>query len=180
MERFESGRSSCAYFSTERIHSISINKRTGAPFLRGSPVLLLFIQYYHFHISWACVQVLEPRNAGLTEGSRLVCQAGQPPLVSPHYKLRTILQTFSSSAQTIAILHTGKPPFHHVMEGLARSAITLARSVQWARSRSARFHLFAGIHFDIILASCSGSAISNTILSNSCPIRSRITTLPVS
>jgi arylsulfatase A-like enzyme len=35
------------------------------------------------------IQVLEPRNAGLTEGSRLVCQAGQPPLVSPHYKLRT-------------------------------------------------------------------------------------------
>jgi arylsulfatase A-like enzyme len=35
------------------------------------------------------IQVLEPRNAGLTEGGRLVCQAGQPPLVSPHYKLRT-------------------------------------------------------------------------------------------
>jgi len=35
------------------------------------------------------VQVLGPRNAGLTEGGRLVCQAGQPPLVSPCYKQRT-------------------------------------------------------------------------------------------
>lgn len=31
---------------------------------------------------------LEPRNAGLTEGDRLVCQAGKPYLVSPKYQER--------------------------------------------------------------------------------------------
>jgi arylsulfatase A-like enzyme len=31
---------------------------------------------------------LEPRNCGLTDGDRLVCQAGKPPIVSPHYRER--------------------------------------------------------------------------------------------
>lgn len=32
--------------------------------------------------------ILEPRQAGLTEEGRLVCQAGRPPLVSPNYQKR--------------------------------------------------------------------------------------------
>jgi len=31
---------------------------------------------------------LAPRNAGLTDGNRLVCQAGKPYTVSPHYRAR--------------------------------------------------------------------------------------------
>lgn len=31
---------------------------------------------------------LEPRGLGLTDGDRLVCQAGKPPIISPHYELR--------------------------------------------------------------------------------------------
>ncbi|CAG7644196.1 arylsulfatase [Paenibacillus allorhizosphaerae] len=34
------------------------------------------------------VHVLDPREAGLTEGGRLVLQKDRPPLVSPHYKER--------------------------------------------------------------------------------------------
>ncbi|MCC2686199.1 MAG: sulfatase [Paenibacillaceae bacterium] len=34
------------------------------------------------------IDVLSPRNAGLTEGDQLICQAGKPPIVSPHYKVR--------------------------------------------------------------------------------------------
>lgn len=34
------------------------------------------------------VAVLDPRNAGLTEGDQLVCQAGKPYLVSPKYQER--------------------------------------------------------------------------------------------
>ncbi|MBD2862309.1 arylsulfatase [Paenibacillus oceani] len=35
------------------------------------------------------IGVLAPRSAGLTDGNRLVCQAGKPPIVSPHYAERT-------------------------------------------------------------------------------------------
>jgi len=31
---------------------------------------------------------LEPRGLGLTDGDRLVCQKGKPPIVSPHYRQR--------------------------------------------------------------------------------------------
>lgn len=34
------------------------------------------------------VRELAPRNQGLTDGDRLVCQAGRPPIVSPKYKER--------------------------------------------------------------------------------------------
>jgi arylsulfatase A-like enzyme len=34
------------------------------------------------------IDVLSPRNAGLTAGDQLICQAGKPPIVSPHYKVR--------------------------------------------------------------------------------------------
>jgi arylsulfatase A-like enzyme len=34
------------------------------------------------------VRILEKRDAGLTDGDRLVCQAGRPPIVSPKYKER--------------------------------------------------------------------------------------------
>ncbi|GIP38434.1 arylsulfatase [Paenibacillus sp. J31TS4] len=34
------------------------------------------------------VAELEPRGVGLTDGESLVCQAGRPPIVSPHYQER--------------------------------------------------------------------------------------------
>jgi arylsulfatase A-like enzyme len=34
------------------------------------------------------VQELDPRNCGLTEGERLVCQDGMGPIISPHYAAR--------------------------------------------------------------------------------------------
>ena len=34
------------------------------------------------------IEELEPRGAGLTDGDRLVCQEGRPPVVSPHYAAR--------------------------------------------------------------------------------------------
>lgn len=41
------------------------------------------------HWRHALVQELAPRNAGLTDGERLVCQAGKPFLMSPHAVTRT-------------------------------------------------------------------------------------------
>lgn len=43
------------------------------------------------------ITVLEPRNAGLTEGDRLVCQAGRPVLISPKYRER--MERFESRYQ---------------------------------------------------------------------------------
>src|SRR5690606_20109563 len=34
------------------------------------------------------ISELAPRNLGLTDGDRLVCQFGKPPIVSPHYQER--------------------------------------------------------------------------------------------
>ncbi|NLA83334.1 MAG: arylsulfatase [Clostridiales bacterium] len=34
------------------------------------------------------IKELEPRNLGLVDGGKLVCQKGKPPIVSPHYEKR--------------------------------------------------------------------------------------------
>ncbi|GIN59400.1 hypothetical protein J8TS2_37190 [Lederbergia ruris] len=46
--------------------------------------------YHSVLLKWRgrMAQKLEPRNSGLTEGERLVDQAGKPPPISPKYEER--------------------------------------------------------------------------------------------